>query len=152
VDLIAKPLSGDPPAFVSRIPNVFVTPVKPGAHALAAADAAYSMAPYMLGPDEALVITGRWPECRCANVNLWNRQLQTYDYLRHSISLNRTQVKQESDGSFRIVIAHRDPGVPNWLDTEGRAFGLVFWRFMLPDGIVETPLAEVVPLDSLAGD
>ena len=144
VDLIAKPMTGDPPAFVSRIPNTFPPPVKPGAHALAAADAAYSMAPYVLGPDEALVITGRWPKCRSANVNLWNRQLQTYDYLRHRVSLNRAQTQLEADGSFRVVIAHRDPGMPNWLDTEGRTFGLVFWRFMLPEGGIETPQAEVV--------
>ena len=54
-----------------------------------------------------------------------------------------------ADGSFRIVIAHRDPGVPNWLDTEGRPFGLVFWRYFLPTGPIETPQAEVVPVDSL---
>ena len=47
------------------------------------------------------------------------------------------------------MIAHRDPGVPNWLDTEGRPFGMVFWRFFLPEGPIETPRAEVVPLDRL---
>lgn len=151
VDLIARPGEGDPPAFVSRVPNVFPKPVKPGAHALAAADAAYSMAPYVLGPDEALVVRGRWPSCRTANVSLWNRQLQTYDYLRHQVCLNRRQARLEADGSFRVVIAHRDPGVPNWLDTEGRSFGLVFWRFMLPEGDIETPVAEVVAADTLAG-
>jgi hypothetical protein len=26
----------------------------------------------------------------------------------------------------------------------------VFWRFMLPDGPIDTPAAEVVPVDSLA--
>jgi hypothetical protein len=56
----------------------------------------------------------------------------------------------EPDGTFRAVIAHRDPGVPNWLDTEGRPFGLVFWRFFLPEGPIDTPQAEVVPVDSLA--
>jgi len=147
VDLIAKPGVGEAPAFVSRIPNVFAAPVKPGAHALAAADAAYSLAPYVLGPDEALVISGRWPDCRCANVNLWNRQLQTYDYLRHQVCLNRSQMKLEADGSFRVVIAHRNPGMPNWLDTEGRPFGLVFWRFMLPEGAIATPEAEVITLE-----
>ena len=44
------------------------------------------------------------------------------------------------------MIAHRDPGVPNWLDTEGRPFGLVFWRFFLPEGEIDTPQAEVVKL------
>lgn len=147
---IAKPGDGDPPAFVSRVPHEFPPPVPPGDHALAAADASYSMAPYLLGPDEALVIRARWPECRCANVTLWNRQLQTFDYLRGQVSLNRAQSVPDADGTVRIVVAHRDPGVPNWISTEGRPFGLVFWRFMLPEGPIETPVGEVVPVDSLA--
>ena len=63
---------------------------------------------------------------------------------------NRKQTKLEPDGSFRMVIAHRDPGVSNWLDTEGRPFGMVFWRFFLPEGPIETPRAEVVPVDTVA--
>ncbi|HZM38085.1 MAG TPA: hypothetical protein VFB94_03175 [Acidimicrobiales bacterium] len=146
METLAPPGEGDPPAFVSRLPHVFPAPVRPGAHALAAADAAYSMAPYLLGPDDALVMRARWPECRCANVSLWNRQLQTFDYLRHPVSLNRAQAPAGPDGLVTMVIAHRDPGVPHWIATEGRPFGLVFWRFMLPEGPIDTPTAEVVPL------
>jgi hypothetical protein len=138
------------PPFVSRVPNTFPKPVKPGAFGLAAFDAAYAMAPYLLGPDDALVMRGRWPSCRCANVSLWTRHMQTFDYRSRQVSRNRAQTNLEADGSFRIVLAHRDPGVPNWIDTEGRAFGLVFWRFMLPEGEIETPQAELVPLASLA--
>ena len=150
LEAMAKPGEGDPPAFVSREPHVFPPPVTPGAHALAAADAAYSMAPYLLGPEDALVMRIRWPECRCANVSLWNRQLQTFDYLRGPVSLNRAQAVEGDDGTVTMVLAHRDPGVPNWLSTEGRPFGLVFWRFMLPKGPIDTPQAEVVPVASLA--
>ncbi len=146
MDVMAKPGEGEAPAFVSREPHVFPPPVRPGAHALAAADAAYAMAPYLLGPDDALVIRARWPECRCANVSLWTRQLQTFDYLRSPVSLNRAQTAVDDDGWFQVVIAHRDPGVANWLRTEGRPFGLVFWRFMLPEGQIETPMARVVPV------
>jgi hypothetical protein len=149
IDLLPRPGEGEPPAFVSRVPHELPPPVPPGAHALAAADAAYSMAPYLLGPDEALVMRGRWPECRCANVSLWNRQMQTFDYLRGPVSLNRAQAVADDDGVVQVVIAHRDPGVPNWLSTEGRPFGLVFWRFMLPEGPIDTPTAEVVPVESL---
>lgn len=147
---IPAPGTQDPPAFVSREPHVFPTPVTPGDHALAAADAAYSMAPFLLGPDDALVMTGRWPECRVANVSLWNRFMQTFDYTQRRVSLNRAQTVLEPDGSFRIVVAARDPGVPNWIDTEGQGFGLVFWRFFLPTGPIETPVGRVVPVDSLA--
>jgi hypothetical protein len=149
LESIARPGEGDPPAFVSRLPHVFPAPITPGAHALAAADAAYSMAPYLLSPDDALVMRARWPDCRCANVSLWNRQLQTFDYLRHPVSLNRAQAPAGPDGRVTMVIAHRDPGVPHWLSTEGRPFGLVFWRFMLPEGRIDTPSGQVVPLDAV---
>jgi hypothetical protein len=146
---LPKPGDDGQPAFVSREPNVFPPPVPPGDHALAASDAAYSMAPYLLGPDEVLVMTGRWPTCRCANVSLWNRHLQTYDYGHRQVSLNRAQTRRAPDGEFTMLVAHADPGSANWLDTEGRPFGLVFWRYFLAEGPIETPRAEVVKLSDL---
>lgn len=139
------------PDFVSLVPNQFPPPVLPGDFALSAHDAHYSMAPYYLAPDQALVITGRWPtRCAFANVSLWNRFQQTYDYQHRTVSLNRKQTKAEADGSFRIILAHQDPGAPNWLDTEGAAFGLVFWRYFLAEEAIETPCAEVVSFASIA--
>ena len=137
------------PSWVSTTPNVFNPPEKPGDLAFSAMDIAYTMAPYVIGPDQALVMTGRFPECRFANVCLWNRFIQSFDFNNRRISLNRKQTVLEPDGSFRMVLAHRDPGVPNWLDTEGRPFGMVYWRFLLPEGEIETPRAEVVELASL---
>jgi hypothetical protein len=144
------PGSAAPPAFVSQTPNQFVPPVPPGDHALAAADASYSLAPYLLGPEEALVMRVQWPACRYGGVALWNRHLQTFDYLRGRVGLNRAQAVTGADGTSTIVIAHRDPGVPNWLTTEGRAFGLVFWRFLLAEGDIDPIDAKVVAVDSLS--
>lgn len=146
------PMADNPdlPAFVSLVPNRFPKPVTPGDFGLAAFDAAYSMAPFVIGPDQALVVRGRWPDCRFGNVVLWNRHQQTLDYLNRRVSLNRSQTRLEDDGSFRIVLAGRDPGVPNWIDTEGWPFGVVFWRFLLPEGEIETPRAELVDLDTVA--
>jgi hypothetical protein len=137
---------GEMPAFMSITPNEFPQPQTPGNFGLAAFDAHYSMAPFFIGEDEALVITGRWPECRFGNVCLWNRFQQTFDYTSRSVSLNRTQTTLEDDGSFKMIIAHQDPGLPNWLNTEGNLFGLVFWRFFLVEGDAETPQATVVKL------
>ncbi len=137
------------PVFLSLTPNEFPQPQPPGDFGLAAFDAHYSMAPFFLGPDDALVITGRWPKCRFANVCLWNRFQQTLDFRSRSVSLNRTQTVLESDGSFKMIIAHSDPGLPNWLDTEGNLFGMVFWRFFLVTGDVETPQATVMKLSDL---
>jgi hypothetical protein len=116
---------------------------------LSAFDAAYSSGPYALGPEEALVITGRWPTCRFASVDLWNRFLQTYDVHR-PVGRNRANTVLEGDGSFRMVLAHRDPQVPNWLDTEGRSSGQLFWRFFLPEGDIEAPHATVAPFSEIA--
>ena len=148
----ATPPSGSasPPPFVSQLPNQFAPPVPPGDHALAAADAAYSLAPYLLGPDEALVMRVRWPRCRYGGVALWNRHLQTFDYLRGNVGLNRAQAVTDRDGVATIVLAHRDSGVPNWLTTEGRPFGLVFWRFLLAEGEIDPIKAEVVPVDEVS--
>ena len=107
------------------------------------------MAPWFLKPDEALVMRGRWPECRFANVVLWNQLMQTLDYRFRRVSFNRKQTTLEEDGSFKIVLAHQDPGVPNWLDTEGRMLGLIFWRFQLAEGPIEPVTTEVVKLADL---
>ncbi len=152
---VDRPPTGQsqPRSWISRVPNVFPAPGKPGDLGLAAFDAAYAMAPFLIGPDEALVIRARWPQCRYANVCLWNRHLQTFDYASRSISLNRAQTVADTDpdanGRFTAVISHTDPGTPNWLDTEARPFGIVYWRFMLPEGEIETPQAEVIPLSEL---
>jgi hypothetical protein len=139
------------PPWVSRTPNEFKAPMKwqPAEGGFGAVDNAYSMAPYLVMSDQALVIEGRWPKARFANVVLWNRFMQTYDYAHRRVSLNRKQTKLERDGTFRIVIAHSDPGVPNWIDAEGRISGMVFWRFQLPEGDVKAPVGKVVPLASL---
>jgi hypothetical protein len=76
---------------------------------------------------------GRLPPCRFANVALWNMHMQTLEYRFRRTSLNRAQMRLAGDGTFRVVIAHHDPGVPNWLDTDGHALGLVFWRILLPE-------------------
>jgi hypothetical protein len=138
------------PPFVSIVPNQFPAPVVPGDFGLAAVDCAYSMAPFLIGPDDALLLRAAWPSCRCANISLWNRHQQTFDYANRQVSLNRAQVEADEQGRFTLVLAHRDPGVPNWLDTEGRPFGMVFWRFMLPEGEIVTPTTEVVPFAEVA--
>ena len=138
-----------PPPFVALTPNEFPQPVPPGDFGLAAFDAHYSMAPFFINADEALVITGRWPKCRFANICLWNRFQQTFDYVNRSSSLNRSQTRLEPDGSFKIILANEDPGLPNWIDTENNLFGMVFWRFFLVEGDVEKPMASVVKLADL---
>jgi hypothetical protein len=108
------------------------------------------MGPFVLGADEALVLDGTITDCAFANVALWNRFMQTLDYRSHRTSLNRSQLELGPDGSYRVVVAHRDPGVANWLDTEGHEIGVVFWRFFLADDSPGPITSRVVPVDEVA--
>ncbi|MEE2678667.1 MAG: DUF1214 domain-containing protein [Myxococcota bacterium] len=115
----------------------------------AAKDNAYLQTRYELEADQALVMRGRFPRCRFANVVLWNRRLQTPPYRFRQVSLNRRQVRCAADGSFEIAVAHRDPGVENWIDTAGMREGMLFWRFLLPEEPAPPIETEVVSVDSL---
>jgi hypothetical protein len=48
------------------------------------------------------------------------------------------------------VVAHRDPGVPNWLDTAGHAHGTVGVRWVGPDVVDVLPATRVVKLADLS--
>lgn len=138
--------------FVSRIPNTLPQPFSfrdAGIDVLGAVDAHYSLGRYALGPDEALVMEGTIPPAAFVNVMLWNRHMQTYEYRTHQTSLNRQQLQLGPDGSYRIVIANRDPGVANWLDTEGHAAGSIFWRFFLAEERPGPIACSVVPISNL---
>ncbi|HMV71307.1 MAG TPA: hypothetical protein PKC08_03945, partial [Pseudomonadales bacterium] len=65
-------------------------------------------------------------------------------------SWNDRQAFVGSDGVFRAVLAHRDPGVPNWLDTGGFDEGVMLCRFQFPECTAPQPRTRVVPLASLA--
>jgi hypothetical protein len=148
---LGMPAPGQGPAypFVSRVPNVLPRPASfgdSGVAAWGAVDVHYAMAPFLLQPDQMLVMEGRLPPCRFANVMLWNMHLQTLEYRFRRTSLNRAQMRLADDGGFRIAIAHRDPGVPDWLDTEGHVLGLIFWRFVLPETEPGDIACTVLPL------
>ncbi|HEY6870880.1 MAG TPA: DUF1214 domain-containing protein [Novosphingobium sp.] len=107
----------------------------------------YVNAVYQCGLDEALVVTV--PEV--ADADYWNVQVgdiwyQSEDYVYHQTSLNVKQSTRDADGFYRFVIAHRDPGVANWIDASGRTFGLLVWRIYGPPGAVPVPAIERVAL------
>jgi hypothetical protein len=117
-----------------------------------AADIFYASGRWQLEPDEALVLTGTLPSCPFANVMLWNRHMQTLEYRSRRSSLNQSQIQLEPDGTYRIVIAHQDPGVPNWLDCEGHHTGTIFWRFLLPETDPTRTECEVLPIGDVAAN
>lgn len=94
-------------------------------------DIVYTGAWWQIGPDEAVVVEGTPPQCRYWSLQILNRWLESPDYRHLRVALNDSQAVLEDDGSFRVVIADRDPGVPNWLETAGHREGQVVFRALL---------------------
>jgi hypothetical protein len=81
-------------------------------------------------PDQALVIeVDRLPACSSWSVGLTNAWMESLDFRFFSMNLNNTTAVYESDASLRIVVAHTDPGSPNWLDVAGHRHGAMLWRW-----------------------
>ncbi|HET8882446.1 MAG TPA: DUF1214 domain-containing protein [Solimonas sp.] len=110
----------------------------------------YYHSAWKLAPDEALVIRiPRIPDCRFWNLQINNWWMESLDYRYHHIHLNKHSAKLAADGSCTIVLAHRDPGVPNWLETAGHERGTMCLRWVGATEHVD-PVTQVVKLDQLA--
>lgn len=112
-----------------------------------AGDASYAMGSFELDEGQSLLIEGRSPACAFWNLCLWNPYLHTYDYDYDRVTLNGAQVRYEADGSWKIWIAAHDPGQPNWLATQGRRRGLLWFRWFLPETAVDRPRATLYGAD-----
>jgi hypothetical protein len=85
---------------------------------------------FELGEDEALYIEATYTgEPNYVSVHLGNLWGESPDYANHQSSLNLHQMYMGEDGVQRWVVAHRDPGVQNWLDTTGLPRGFLSHRW-----------------------
>jgi hypothetical protein len=106
----------------------------------------YAGGVFDLGLDEALVIEATVPvEPAYSGFHLSNLWGESLDYANHQSSLNGFQAEPDDDGVVRYVVAHADPGVPNWLDTTGLKEGFLSFRWTysrepehLPEIVVST--------------
>jgi hypothetical protein len=90
----------------------------------------YAGGVYELGEDEALVVESRMAvEPMYIGFHLSNFWGESFDYANRITSLNGFQAERDPDGALRYVIAHRDPGIPNWLDTTGHPEGFMAPRW-----------------------
>jgi hypothetical protein len=114
---------------------------EPGIHYLRGA--------WQLDDDEALVIEGPVVPCRYWNVLLYSRFLNSLDYRYRRVS-RTCATATLVDGRYRFVLAARDPGGHgDWLDTEGRGFGLFVIRWLQPERIPTLPSVRRCRLDEL---
>ena len=93
-------------------------------------DTSYNYGYYDLGPDVAWIIEFEPPECEYWNIQLGNHWLESLDFEYYPTNLNHHTAVVEDDGTVRVVVARRDPGHPNWLDTAGHARGGLALRWV----------------------
>lgn len=103
---------------------------------------------WQLDPDDALVVS--FPDHQAFwMVNLSGAMMNSLDYLYRPTSITRARAAVDRDGVIRLVIAHRDPGVENWLDTQGFISGNLTYRCFQGQP-PETMRSDVVPLSDLS--
>jgi hypothetical protein len=96
---------------------------------------------YEIGDDEALIIEMSIPDSyKYISLLLANELYQTIDWYNNHSSLNNAQYRMDQDGKLRIVVAARDPGIWNWLDTAGHPRGVIKGRWT---GCDSQPLPDV---------
>lgn len=128
-------------------PNTFNPPFD-GTAMGAAAENRPVIGSFRLAPDEALVVEVEPPQGLYWSYSIGNPWWETIDYARHQSSLNGHQAEIDTDGVMRVVIAHEDPGVANWLDTAGHGEGPVILRCVRTD-TAPVPATRVVPFSEV---
>jgi hypothetical protein len=104
---------------------------------------------YNLQPDEGLIIETNVPaKYRYWSILVTDDKFGTIDWVNHQSSLNDMQARVDADGKFRCVIALRDPGVPNWVDTGEYSVGLIQMRWNNCDSSPR-PTSKLVKLADL---
>ena len=118
--------------------------------AISGNDNLYMIGSYQLADDEALLMRVQPPDTRYWNIALESRWHEIADYLHRPTSLTLDEVQYSEDGSVEFVVAHQDPGHPNWLDTSGHNFGFITLRWLDAKGAkVPTPELQVIQWNEL---
>ncbi|MDB6061718.1 MAG: hypothetical protein JWM78_1821 [Verrucomicrobiaceae bacterium] len=102
------------------------------------------LAYWALAADEALIIRVYPPrQASYWNFEFGNWWMETMDYRHRLTSTNHQQAVREYDGEVILVVAHDDPGVPNWLDASGYASGYIVCRWMGSDSTPQPSIQRI---------
>jgi hypothetical protein len=116
-----------PQWFYMKIPvNTMIAPrLTPGGLATQYSSAGH----FELTPEQALLITLPVTDAPYLGFQLGSLWYISLDYINHQTSLNGTQAQADPDGKIRIVVAERNPGVTNWVETTGHRKGFLQFRW-----------------------
>lgn len=109
----------------------------------------YFWSAFEIDADSALLVhLPTIPECDTWSLCLHNYWLESLDYHKSRIILNKHTAKQNADGSVTLVISMKDPKVDNWLDSCGHSLGQMIFRWTKPEQVI-APQVELVNLASV---
>ncbi|MBW2189263.1 MAG: DUF1214 domain-containing protein [Deltaproteobacteria bacterium] len=93
----------------------------------------YSGVSFKLADDEVILIEAKDVPCRYWSCQVFDHYLRAGDYRHHPVAINNRQTVYDEDGSFRLYACRDNPGVKNWISTEGRRRGQVVLRTLLAE-------------------
>lgn len=142
-----------PQWFYLNIPaNTMVAPrLTPGGLATQYSSAGH----FDLTPEQALVITVPVSDAPYVGFQLGSLWYISLDYINHQTSLNGTQAQADPDGKIRIVVADRNPGVTNWVETLGHRKGFLQFRWQRvsrPLAVADGPTVELIDVADVAAN
>lgn len=109
----------------------------------------YFWSAFEINQDNALLVhLATVPECDTWSLCLHNYWLESLDYHKSRIILNKHTAKQNSDGSVTLVISLQDPSVDNWLDSCGHTLGQMIFRWTKAQEVV-APQVELVNINTV---
>jgi len=102
----------------------------------------YTWGVFDIQDDEALILESEVPQAAFWSLQIQDVWTKPINYLDHQSDINQKRAVIDSDGKFRTVICLEDPGVANWLDTDGHKEGTIVGRAY--HAAVTPPLPKVV--------
>ncbi|MBV9841070.1 MAG: hypothetical protein JOY99_05975 [Sphingomonadaceae bacterium] len=108
---------------------------------------------FVLGEDDAVLIRLNPAGGRYVAVSLVDWWFRSMDAHKTQSSLTQHDMARDPDGWLSVVIARRDPGIANWLDSGGRATSLFLarWQALPAEPVAGGPqiTSEIMAIDRL---
>jgi hypothetical protein len=103
---------------------------------------------FVLEPDQAMLLEFDDPGGLFWSVAVGDTWFRSFDPSHRQTSLNGLQAVKDADGLYRVVVAHEDPGIANWLDTAGYRRGALTFRYVVTER-QPAPRLTVAPLPEI---
>lgn len=109
----------------------------------------YSLGVFDFKPDEAVIVEYDKPDAAFWSLQVQSVWTKPINYIDRQSDINGRNAAIDSDGKFRAVICHQDPGVANWLDAGGHAEGTMVGRAYHARSVPAVPTVRVVKAEDV---